>query len=446
MRRLQLSIHKLPDNFVIEQAFLAIANRPSTIFLDSAMRGASGRYSLLVTDPLSEWIAPFKWEKLREVWQATPVESDCNWPFRGGWIGYIGYETYAHLTNKVPPRASHYPPFHFALYDTFLLADRQTHQSYLASLGLAGPKGDSDQGRAEQKMADLYEQIRRHPSNAHNGSLNPVSKPIRPLVDRQQYRQHIRIIQDFIAAGDCYQVNYTQCFSGTTTDSPVTLYQRLRAINPAPYAAFLNYGSFQILSSSPESFLEISGDLIRTRPIKGTRPRGADTQSDQRYRNELHASEKDRAELLMITDLERNDLGRVCRAGSVATRELAGLLTLPHLYHLYSLVEGRLLHGMGAWDVLAACFPGGSITGAPKIRAMQIIHELESHPREVYTGAIGFISLHGDMQMNVAIRTMIYDSGEVKIYTGGGIVADSDPDAEYEECLVKMRGMQEALR
>ncbi len=441
MARLRLYTEVLPSDFKVAQAFSALADHPQTVFLDSSDAStARGRYSILATDPLSSLEPPGSWNALKTLWKPCPVVSEYPWPFRGGWIGYLAYEAYQYFIPKVPKRKTSYPVFYFPFYDTFIMTDHQTGKSYLASLGLDGLKGSSDKGRAEQKMAHLYERIRYMQQDKEIGATK-----LFPTITKQQYCDKVQKIKELIAAGDCYQVNYAQCFEGKTTASPASLYRRLRCFNPATHAAFLNCGSFQILSSSPESFLEIAGNQITTQPIKGTRPRNIDDKIDKRFRKELWSSKKDRAELLMITDLERNDLGRVCLPGSVTTKELTGLLQLPHLYHLYSVISGRLEPDKTVGDVLNACFPGGSITGAPKIRAMQIIRELEDHPREIYTGSIGSISIDGSVQMNIAIRTMTHEAGEIKIYAGGGIVTDSDPEQEYEECLVKLKGMQAAL-
>lgn len=450
MRQLKLYTQALPADFSIEQAAAKIADRPFTIFLDSSdAQTAGGRYSFLATDPLKILDDSYDWQAIKTLLQPIPVDTHEDWPFRGGWMGYLPYEAYQYTTPKVPLRETIYPLMGLAFYDTFIVTNHEEKQSFLASLGLVDWDSHSNERKAQEKIDALHELIQPTQTMRDDyrvGSRSHDTIHLSSLTTREQYYRDINRIQELIAAGDCYQVNYSQRFEGKTELSPYALYQNLRRVSPAPYAAFLKHGDFCVLSSSPESFLEIRGNRVRTRPIKGTRPRGTDEEEDQQLCEELRQSEKDRAELLMITDLERNDLGRVCVAGSVETQEQAGLLKLPQVHHLYSSVEGKLLPKKSAWDVLNACFPGGSITGAPKIRAMQIIRELEPHPREVYTGAIGFISVDGSLRMNVAIRTMIYRQGHVKIYTGGGIVADSDPEAEYEECLVKMSGMQEALQ
>lgn len=261
------------------------------------------------------------------------------------------------------------------------------------------------------------------------------------------YRRAVRRSLEYIRAGDIYQVNLSQRFSPPLHGDPFSLYLRLRAINPAPFGAYLNLPESQVLSVSPERFLLVDPVTrrVETRPIKGTRPRGRTADEDEALARELVSSEKDRAENVMIVDLERNDLGRVARIGSVSVTELATLERLPTVFHLTSAVEAVLRDDVDLVDLLLATFPGGSITGAPKIRAMQIIDELEPVTRGVYTGAIGYIGFDGSVEMNIAIRTLIAKDGVAYFHSGGGIVADSDPDAEYRETLDKARALVAAL-
>jgi para-aminobenzoate synthetase component 1 len=259
------------------------------------------------------------------------------------------------------------------------------------------------------------------------------------------YSAAIARIKAYIASGDVYQVNLTQRFAAPLPCPPYALYQRLRERSPAPFAAYLSFGPVQVVSSSPERFLTVRGRQVETRPIKGTRPRSADPAADARLAAELLASEKDRAELLMIVDLERNDLGRVCTYGSVQVEKLWQLESHPTVHHLVATVSGTLRPEVDVIDCVAACFPGGSITGAPKIRAMQIIDELEPHRRHVYTGAIGYLGFDGNADLNIAIRTLTCVGGQAYYHVGGGIVWDSNPSAEYQETLDKGRAMHEAL-
>jgi aminodeoxychorismate synthase component I len=259
----------------------------------------------------------------------------------------------------------------------------------------------------------------------------------------EDFMQRVRQAQAYISAGDIYQVNLTHQFTSRWPAGADALgtYLRLRDISPAPYAAFLDQGTRQVLSSSPESFLKMSGNMIQTRPIKGTRPRYRDEAADQKSMLDLLSSEKERAELLMITDLERNDLGQVCAYGSVHVPELLKLERYAHVFHLVSTVEGTLRPEADHLSALQACFPGGSITGAPKRRAREIISELEGGPRGLYTGCIGYLGWNGESHFNIAIRTLLVEGAQAHFHVGAGIVAYSQPAMEWEETLHKARGL-----
>ncbi len=259
------------------------------------------------------------------------------------------------------------------------------------------------------------------------------------------YCKAVERVKEYIAAGDIFQANLSQRFASPLSFSPWMLYKRLRSINPAPFAAYLSYPELVIASASPERFLKVKHGVVETRPIKGTRPRGKDPEEDRRLRTELLSSAKDRAELTMIIDLERNDLGRVCSFGSVHVPELIVLEEYPTVFHLVATVRGTLAPGKDLVDLLKATFPGGSITGAPKIRAMEIIEELEPVTRGVYTGAIGDLGFDGSADLNIVIRTFIIKDGWAYFQVGGGIVADSDPEMEYWETIHKGRALMLAL-
>ena len=292
---------------------------------------------------------------------------------------------------------------------------------------------------AEQRWyatGDLISRLAENPAPAH------CARPIfRSTMLREKFLAMVRRAQDYIAAGDIYQVNLSHRFASAWSGEPWAFYEALRHYSPAPNAAFLDLGGSTVLSASPESFLKMSGRAIRTRPIKGTRPRRADALADERSAFDLLTSPKEVAELIMITDLERSDLGSVCDFGTVTVPELLKLERHEQVFHLVSTVEGRLRDGMDHAAALRACFPGGSITGAPKKRAREIIAELEPVPRGLYTGALGWFGFNGESQFSIAIRTAVVEGGEAHFHVGSGIVADSSPEAEWQETLDKAAGI-----
>ena len=274
-----------------------------------------------------------------------------------------------------------------------------------------------------------------------------ASKPVnlRSNFTHERYLEAVQKARDYIIAGDIFQVNISQRFEADMPLPPYELYRRLRKINPAPFASYLNFDGVTLVSASPERFLRLSGDRVETRPIKGTRPRGKDPARDEALAQELVNSFKDKAEHVMIVDLERNDIGRVCRFGTVRVSELMALEKYATVFHLTSTVEGRLRPGKNAVDLLKATFPGGSISGAPKVRSIEIIDELEPTRRSVYTGSIGYLSFDGGLDLNIVIRTILVKDGKAYFQVGGAVVYDSDPEAEYVETLDKARALIQAL-
>lgn len=359
-------------------------------------------------------------------------------PFVGGGIGYAAYDL-CHFVERLPARAAddlELPELYFCFYRTALCFDHESRRWWLVG---AGP--DANLGRAAGEIA---ERLGSAPTAPAPIDL-PAAAPARVAASSFERGAYVRAVQraiEYIAAGDIFQVNLSQRFQAHWPHGGRRLYARLRALNPAPFAAWLGFDGVTIASSSPERFLMSEGGRVETRPIKGTRPRGATPAEDERLREELLSSAKDRAELTMIVDLERNDLGRVCRYGSVRVTEQLVLEQYPTVYHLVSTIVGELHTGRSLVDLLKATFPGGSITGAPKIRAMEIIDELEPTRRSVYTGSVGYIGFDGRMDLNIAIRTVILKGDTAYYQAGGGIVADSDPDLEYEETLHKARAFR----
>jgi para-aminobenzoate synthetase component 1 len=299
---------------------------------------------------------------------------------------------------------------------------------------------------AENRLAWVRERLSGPTRTSFAALRRPPPSSITSNFTRREYEAAVAKIRDYIAAGDVYQVNLAQRFEVAVTEGAFDLYARLRALNPAPFGAYLSLGDVAVASISPERFVRLDpSGVVEARPIKGTRPRGVTADDDGALAAALLASAKDRAENVMIVDLLRNDLGKVCRPGTVLVPELCALESHPTVHHLVSTITGQLRDDADAFDLLRAAFPGGSVTGAPKIRAMEIIAELERAPRGVYCGAIGYISASGAMDMNIPIRTVVLRGGAASFHAGAGIVWDSDPAAEYDETLAKARAMIDAL-
>ena len=401
--------------------------------------------------------SPF--EALKEFYREkiAHLPYDPYHPFCGGLVGFLSYEWGAALENIAPVADAHdldLPDGMFGLYDTVVGYDHIEKTAWVASI-------DEEEGKEKaEKLAAHIEYNRKIPlpqaperprvreseSPSVRESSQKYSENIRHASEKPGYLQSIQRILDYLRAGDCYQVNLAERFMAPAPLSPWEQYLKLRHVSPAPYSSFLNGGPFQILSSSPECFLisKEDGALI-TRPIKGTRKRGETPEEDEKLRKELTASAKDQAELLMITDLERNDFGKICIPGSVEVPELRVIESFAQVHHLLSTIRGKRRPELDIIDCLAALMPGGSITGAPKIRAMQIIQELEKVNRGIYTGAIGYIGPQNTSQFNIAIRTMILKDATAYFHSGSGIVIDSDPQSEYEEIHTKAKGMMESL-
>lgn len=433
--------------------FRNIKDSRYAFFLDSATDHKKlGRYSLMGSDPFLvfkskgdsvtlEWedgkTETFKsnpFSALRELFKEHELASkDDKLPFVGGGVGYFSYDM-KEFVERLPDTAIddlNLPDCIFGFYDTAMAYDNLDGKGYITSLN---PK------RLETFKDRLYKE-----PGGDEGAFISTPPILKSNFSIDSYVKAIEKAKEYIRMGDIYQVNLSQRFETERSVEPFELYSRLRDFSPAPFASYLNFEDIVILSSSPERFLLKRGDYIETRPIKGTRPRGQDPLTDILLKKELAASGKDRAEHVMIVDLERNDLGRICEYGSVRPTEFIITEKYSTVFHLVSTVSGRLRRGIGPVDCLLATFPGGSITGAPKIRAMEIIDELEPVKRSIYTGAIGYISFNGNMDSSIVIRTFIIKGKKVFFSVGGGIVADSDPQSEYNETIDKARGLMQSL-
>jgi para-aminobenzoate synthetase component I len=430
--------------------FEAIADLPWSAFLDSGRPySGHGRYDILVADPsltlttkghVTEVVRPEGTECfdgdpfaiMRKQLERAEMVPDL--PFCGGALGYFSYDL-ARRIERLPELArdaEHLPEMALGIYSWAVVVDHLLRRTWLAGHDWRDDNDGSWDLLCERFRAAYTPQSR-----------NPfqLRSPLASNLDRTCYANAFVRIKDYIRDGDCYQVNLAQRFEARASGDPWGAYQKLRRTSGAPHGAFLNYPFGQVLSVSPERFLRVRAGEVETCPIKGTRPRGAEREADEKLAASLASSAKDRAENLMIVDLLRNDLGKNCLPGSIAVPRLFGVESYSSVHHLVSTVTGTLAPGRDALDLLRGCFPGGSITGAPKLRAMEIIEELEPNRRGVYCGAIGYIGHDGGMDTSVAIRSMVYSQGSVRFWAGGGIVADSQMESEYQETFDKVAGM-----
>ena len=442
-----------------DELFAGLCDRPGAFLLDSALlAGGLGRYSFIGFDPFlvlragdgvirlqrAEGEEDFRGDvlgALRGLLEKYRCTARADIPFPGGAVGFLSYEFGAQLEKITSSHADDLaaPEVELGFYDGILMFDQVARQAFLVANPIDKDSPAEIFHRLQLALSHSRQSQTKKPKTKGGAAEPQVSFP------KKTYLQAVARIKDYIAAGDVYQVNLTQRFASDLPCHPYELYQRLRRRSSAPFASYINLDSLQIVSSSPERFLRIQNGRVETRPIKGTRPRGTTEPDDLRLREELLVSEKDRAELLMIVDLERNDLGRVCEPGSIQVGELFKLETHPTVHHLVANVSGQLQPDCGVVDCLRALLPGGSITGARKIRAMQIIDELEATQRGVYTGAIGYIGFDGNSDLAIAIRTILCVAGRAYYHVGSGIVWDSDPESEYQETLDKGVAMRAAL-
>jgi len=440
------SVHPLAYQVDPTGYFSIIRHAPGAVLLDSGRPEAErGRFDILSAWPL-ETLAPAADEsgtaflqrlrdRLVQMGEADLPEGNPL-PFAGGLIGYLAYD-FGRLLEPLPSQAIddlHLPSARLGLYAWALISDHQTGTSQL----VFHPSLINDE---RQRLIGLFEQ-----RLAKDDARFQLAAAFAPDIAADQYQHAIERIHAYIHAGDCYQVNYAQRFRAKYRGDPWAAYQALRVACPTPFAGYLGLPDGDaVLSLSPERFVKVSQRQVETRPIKGTRPRGKDAAEDAAYADELLRSPKDRAENLMIVDLLRNDLGRSCRTGSVKVPELFSLESYPNVHHLVSAVTGELAMGKDALDLIGGSFPGGSITGAPKIRAMQIIDELEPSRRALYCGSLLYLDVRGEMDSSIAIRSLLAKDRQIVCWGGGGIVADSQWEAEYQETFTKVRVLMQTL-
>jgi len=467
-RTLTAQVWQLPEAITPHAAAPAFAHLPGLALLESSRQGALGRYSYLTADPFLRVESVGKCVKIQ--WQHQPHRAEVRHeqpfavlralltefalstapdgpPFQGGAIGVFAYDLGRQLENlpSYALRDVSTPEMSLGFYDWVLAHDHHTETSWLVTTGLPDGTESAAEARQAQVMEILAVWQDRNGAGENAGADFRLTTPLASNVTREQYLAMVRRAQAYIAAGDVYQVNLSQRFAAQWEGSPWTLYERLRQESPVPFGAFLDLGESWVVSASPERFLHVRNGAVETRPIKGTRPRGRTKAEDERLARELRTSEKDRAENLMIVDLLRNDLGKVCRPGSIRVPALWQIEGYSNVWQLVSVVKGELRPDADAVAALEAAFPGGSVTGCPKIRAMEIIEELEPVRRGIYCGAIGYLGFDGAMDTSIVIRTLVLTRDRLYLQVGGAVVADSDPYAEYEETLVKAQAARRVL-
>ena len=432
------------------EIFTIFRNEENSFILDSAMDEKKlGRFSFISSNPFK--VLKYKdtlknpLDNLQEELKKYKAQNKTHLPFIGGAVGYLSYDL-GNYMERLPRTAiddTGVYDLYFGLYNWVIVVDHLENKTYIATPDLY----IEEESKIIKKIEGQINEAEKAGIDSICYEEKEVEKTrLKSNFTKNEFENAVRKVQDYIRQGDIYQANLTQRFSGKTTLSSYELYRDLRRFSPAPFGAFLNFEHNHILSNSPERFIKCVDKKVETRPIKGTRPRGKNREEDLMLQEELRNSEKDRAELLMIVDLERNDIGRISKIGSVKVPELFVIEPYANVNHLVATVVGEVKDDKDCIDVIKATFPGGSITGAPKIRSMEIIDELEPTQRNVYTGSIGYIGFNGDMDLNIAIRTIIKQDDNVYFQVGGGMTWDSNPEGEYQETLDKAQSIMKALR
>jgi para-aminobenzoate synthetase component 1 len=442
-------------SFVTADPYLIFRSRGESVELDlpRTPAGKYGKRATMKRKPLA---------KLRELLSNYRTDRVAGLPpFLGGAVGFFSYD-FVHQFEKLPRKAAvdlDIPEAYFIFVDIVVAFDHVLNKSWLIvnpgareqELGFRKP-GPDQWGRLYDEAAERLLVYRSKLLAKDRSTDVPVSAKegqsrftLEPAMSRADFESMVRRCKDYIAAGDIYQANLSQRLSAEFSADPVRLYEVLREVNPSPFSAFLDFGDVQLVSSSPERLIRLHDGAADTRPIAGTRRRGEDSAETRTLSDELLTNEKERAEHIMLLDLERNDLGRVCEYGSVRVDEMMVVEDYSHVIHIVSNVQGTLTPGRDAFDLVRAVFPGGTITGVPKVRCMEIIDELEPVARGPYTGSIGYLSNSGDMDLNIIIRTFVVKDGVAHIQVGAGIVADSVPEREYFETLQKAEALRKAL-
>lgn len=445
-------ILKLDDYKKAGDIFDIFYKENNAVFLDSSLENNMGNYSIIALNSYlnltvieNDLYVNGKHSKLsfeeylKKYIDENKDYNDTDLPIVSGAIGYLSYD-YGRKNENISTRHkddTNVPQCIFNFYDNFIIEDIKNKETYIIGNGVV-----------EDSIKSVREIENKIKSYKDKFQINNSDYEIEVSAnfEKDEYKNVVDKMIQYIIEGDVYIGNMTQQLKVHSRKPPYSVFKTLRSNNPSPFGGYMNYGDFKIVSASPERFLKMKDSIISTRPIKGTRPRGKNLKEDNEFRNELKNSEKDRSELLMIVDLERNDLNRVCEKGSVIVDELFTVEEYATVFHLVSEIRGKLKEGLNVVDLIEAAFPGGSITGAPKIRAMEIIDELENGRRGIYTGSFGYITLDGNCDLNIIIRTALYKDDHYYLGVGGGITCESDLEFEYEETLQKAKALLEAMK
>ncbi|MDO4337934.1 MAG: aminodeoxychorismate synthase component I [Eubacteriales bacterium] len=475
------------DNYPpIHRIFALVHDKEDSVFLDSSLQNQLGRYSIIALHPYLKLVngeqftvngkpSEESFEAYVKKYLRTHQEKNtASLPLVSGAVGYFSYD-YGREKERVKAQYEKdvdIPDCILIFYDSFIIEDHENHRLSLVANGHGqdcdagmeillslvyrakalesqGNQSPADENSAvsvrEESFPDPAQGLKSNITAVHRYPLESAAAAVTANFTKEDYKDAVRRMIQYIVEGDIYIANMTQQLQITSSMPPYEMFERLRTANPSPFGGYFNYGSFQVVCASPERFLQMRNRKIQTRPIKGTRKRGSTPEEDAALRRELELSEKDKSELLMIVDLERNDLNRVCVPGSVKVTELFTVEAYATVFHLISNIVGELRPELTVMDLLEAAFPGGSITGAPKLRAMELIDELEHGRRNLYTGSMGYLSLDGDCDFNIVIRTALYKDGMYYLGAGGGITYESDLEFEYEETIQKARALLDAL-
>lgn len=445
----------LADRETPVAALSRLGTDEDAFLLESVSGGETrGRYSYLGFEPCGKIEGADALDRIRESFAALHYEPAPELPpMQGGAIGFIAYDAAGVFEPKTAGRAEpSLPPMSFLLCDAFLVFDNV--RDTVTAVVMADPGSHPTPAAAYKAAMERIDGMERRMLSAESIAELAAARPrtrlpfaerFEPEMTREEFAGIVAKCKEAIKAGEVIQIVPSQKFTAKTSIDDLSLYRALRTVNPSPYNFFMRMGGRTLIGSSPEELVKLSGRTASTAPIAGTRPRGATAAEDAALERELKADEKENAEHVMLVDLGRNDLGRVCEAGSVAVESFARVERYSHVMHLVSTVKGTLREGADATDLARAAFPAGTLTGAPKVRAMQLLSQLEKSPRGIYGGAAGYFSFTGDMDLAIVIRTMVLERGILTMRSGAGIVADSDPDKEYEETINKAKAAFRAV-